>query len=287
MGNGQWALGWIVVAIAIASCAAPEPPRRYTLKGQVLAVQPDKQLITIKHADIENYMPGMTMTFGVSSPSLMEGRRAGELVTATMEVDERGARLVSITRHGDAPLPDDSNAVAMAAGVLEAGDMLPDAALVDQDDRRRALNEWRGSVVLVTFIYTRCPLPNFCPLMDQNFRTVQRAVVEDPALHGRVRLISVSFDPDHDTPDVLAAHARRLRADPAVWTFLTGDRITVDRLAARFGVGVMRPGGGAIDITHNLRTTLADADGRILKIYSGNEWTVGAVLTDLRAAVRR
>jgi protein SCO1/2 len=257
----------------------------------VLAVQPDKQLITIKHGDIERYMPGMTMAFGVSTPALLEGRTPGELVSATLEVDERGARLVAIAHHGEAPLPDESNAVAMAAGILEAGDLVPDAALIDQDDRRRSLSEWRGTMVLLTFIYTRCPLPNFCPLMDQNFRTIQRAVLEDPALRGQVRLVSVTFDPEYDTPDVLAAHARRLRADAGVWTFLTGDRVTIDRLAARFGVGVMRPAPSGraeskgVDITHNLRTTLVGADGRVAKIYPGNDWTVGAALADLRAAL--
>jgi protein SCO1/2 len=162
----------------------------------------------------------------------------------------------------------------------------PDAALIDQDDQRRALADWRGTPTLITFIYTRCPLPNFCPLMDRHFKTIQRAAREDPALDGRIRLISISFDPDYDTPAVLADHASRLQADPAVWTFLTGDRITVDRVAAKFGVGVLREEGSA-DITHNLRTILVGADGRISRIYGGNDWTPSTVLADLRAAVRR
>lgn len=252
----------------------------------MLAVQPEKQLVTIKHGDIENYMPGMTMAFEVGSARLLDGRTPGELVSATLEVDDRGGRLVAITRIGEAPLPDDSNAVAMAAGVLEVGDLIPDAAFIDHGNRRRALTEWRGTLTLVTFIYTRCPLPTFCPLMDQNFATIQRAVVEDPALRGRVKLVSVSFDPDHDTPEVLAAHAARLRADTTIWTFLTGDRVTIDRLAAKLGVGVIRTAPGSTEITHNLRTTLVGADGRIVKIYSGNDWTPGTILADLRAARR-
>jgi protein SCO1/2 len=135
----------------------------------------------------------------------------------------------------------------------------------------------------VTFIYTRGPLPTFCPLMDQNFATIQEAVAEDPALAGQVKLVSITFDPEHDTPEVLAAHAEKRHADPDVWTFLTGDQATIDRFAGRFGVGVLRQTEAA-DIQHNLRTTLVGRDGRVLKVYSGSDWTPGAVLADLRAA---
>ena len=117
-----------------------------------------------------------------------------------------------------------------------------------------------GEVTRITFTYTRCPLPTFCPLMDQNFATLQRRLAEDPDVQGRVRLITITMDPDHDTPAVLAAHAQRLKADPAVWTFLTGDRVTIDRLAQKFGVGIVRD-ADPTQITHNLRTSLVGPDG--------------------------
>jgi protein SCO1/2 len=139
--------------------------------------------------------------------------------------------------------------------------------------------------MLVTFVYTRCPLPNFCPLMDQNFSTIQRAVAEDSVLRGRVQLVSITFDPAHDTPEVLAAHAARRQADPAVWTWLTGDAATIERFAGRFGVSVLREDPSSADITHNLRTIHIGPDGRIRAIYSGNGWTPGEVLADLRRAV--
>jgi protein SCO1/2 len=175
----------------------------------------------------------------------------------------------------------------MAEGILDAGDAMPDTALIDQSDRRRSLSEWRGSPVLVTFIYTRCPLPNYCPLMDRHFVTIQRAVSGDPALKGNLRLISISFDPEFDTPAVLTAHAVKLQADTTSWTFLTGDKVTVDRLAARFGVGVIRGPDGATEITHNLRTALFAADGTLLKMYPGSDWTPRVVLADLRAHLAR
>src|SRR5262245_13225283 len=228
-------------------------------------------------------MPAMTMTYQVSSKSLLEGRVPGDVITATLEVQNATGRLTEIRRTGTAPLPSESE-VAMAAGVLREGDEVPDVAFIDQSDRRRSFAEWRGVLTLVPFIYTSCPLPTYCPLMDQNFATLQRAIAEDSHLKGQVRLVSITFDPETDTPKVLAAHAARLKADLAVWTFLTGDRVTIHRFAGRFGVGVIRPDGEK-EISHNLRTALIGRDGRIRKFYPGSEWTPSAVLADLRAAV--
>lgn len=279
-----------VAALCVSFIACgdrPDPVKRYEMSGQILAVHTNGQELTIKHDDIPEYMPGMTMKFPVVASSLMVGRRPGELITATLEVDGLVGKLTAITHVGDAPLPDSTNEVAMAEGILDAGDLMPDAALIDQNDRRRSLSEWRGTPVLVTFIYTRCPLPNYCPLMDRNFVTIQRLMAEDAALAGKLNLISVSFDPAFDTPAVLTAHAKTLQADTSTWTFLTGDKVTVDRLAAKFGVGVIRGPEGATEITHNLRTGLFAADGTLIKMYPGGDWTPRAVLADLRAHLAR
>lgn len=276
------ALGWLAGASA---CTSAEPPRQYELTGQVLAIDAERQTLTVKHDDIPNFMPAMTMSYPVASRELLEGREPGELITATLEVQEATGRLTAIRRTGTAPLPSDGE-VAMAAGALTEGDEMPDAALVDQSDQRRSLAEWRGTLALVTFIYTSCPLPTFCPLMDQNFATLQRAIGEDATLAGQVRLVSITIDPEIDTPNVLAAHAARLKADPAVWTFLTGDNVTIQRVAGRFGVGVLRAEGSK-EISHNLRTAFVGRDGRIRRFYSGSEWTPSVVLSDLRAAAAR
>lgn len=276
------------LCVSFIACGdRPDPVKRYEMSGQILAVHTNGQELTIKHDDIPEYMPGMTMKFPVAASSLMVGRRPGELITATLEVDGLVGKLTAITHVGDGALPDSTNEVAMAEGILEAGDGMPDAALIDQNDRRRALSEWRGTPALVTFIYTRCPLPNYCPLMDRNFVTIQRLLADDAGLAGRLNLISVSFDPAFDTPAVLTAHAKTLQADTSTWTFLTGDKVTVDRLAAKFGVGVIRGPDGATEITHNLRTGLFAADGTLIKMYPGGDWTPRAVLADLRAHLAR
>ncbi|MSO49936.1 MAG: SCO family protein, partial [Acidobacteria bacterium] len=195
-------------------------------------------------------------------------------------------KLVAVTHVGSAPLPDNTNTAAMTDGILAEGDLMPDAALIDQQDQRRSLSEWKGTPVLLTFIYTRCPLPNFCPAMNRNFASIQKSLAADPALAGRVKLISVSFDPEYDTPAVLAGFAKIFQTDPAVWTWLTGDRVTTDRLAAKLGVSVIREDASPTAVVHNLRTTLIDTDGRIVKIYSGSEWMPSAVLSDVRAVIK-
>jgi len=278
------ALAWVLALALVPACNRKPAPKQYPIEGQILAVAAAEKQLTIKHGDIAGLMPAMTMTFPVANAKLMEGRTPGELVTGTLEVDNSLGRLVALTHVGTAPLPEGSAAALTAP--LAVGDVLPDAALIDQSNQRRAFSEWRGSTTVITFIYTRCPLPTFCPLMDQNFRTVQSEVAEDARLRGRVKLISITFDPEHDTPDVLTAHAKKLGADPTVWTFLTGDRVTIERVASRFGVGAFRSPDDPAQITHRLVTAIIGADGRLIEIYASNDWTPGTVLTDLRAAVR-
>jgi protein SCO1/2 len=250
----------------------------------VVAVDAANARITIKHEDIRGFMPAMTMPFEVRDGRLLEGRAPGELITATLVVEERGAFLSEIRHTGTAPLPE---APAPApADVLQPGDRAPDAAFLDQQGRARRFSDWRGQVVAVTFIYTRCPLPNFCPLMDRNFRDVQRAIAQDPALRGRTHLVTISFDPGYDTPQVLAQHATRISAEPAHWTLLTGATDQVDRFTAKFGVSAIKGDQPGAEIVHNLRTAVIDADGRIVTVLSGNEWTPADLLGHLRSALR-
>lgn len=268
-----------------AACQRTPPAKHFEIKGQVLAVVPDRQELTLKHEDIVGFMPAMTMNYQVASADLLKDRTPGELISGTLEVQDSTYRITAITHTGSAPVAEAPNRAAIAA-LLSEGEEVPDTALIDQHDRRRSFSEWKGSLTLVTFIYTSCPQPTFCPLMDQNFATIQRAVSEDPVLKGQVKLMSVSFDPDHDTPAVLAAHAAKLKADPAMWTFLTGDKVTIERFAGRFGIGLVasdQPG----QIVHNLRTALVGRDGKVIKFYTGSDWTPGLALADLRAAAQR
>ncbi len=275
--------GVIPIALAL-SCAACRPAgRHYELKGQILAVDPTRQELTIKHQDIPGFMPGMTMAFKVGDRRLMDDRIAGELVTATLVVNDSEVHLRAVTRTGFSAV-EDGHATTRVMDLVEPGRPVRDAALVDETGTRRRLADWRGRVLAVTFVYTRCPLPNFCPLLDRHFKAVQTQVQQDGSLRDRVQLLSVSFDPDHDSPEVLAKRAAALGVDPAVWHFLTGERETVETFAAQFGVSVVRDTSPPDAIEHNLRTAIIDGEGTLVTTLSGSEWTPGDLVAELRRA---
>jgi protein SCO1/2 len=257
--------------------------REYELRGQVVAIDPARLEITIKHEDIPRFMPGMTMPFKVKEPGLLEGRVPGDLVRATLVVEDEGAHLRTIERTGSAPLAEAPVAAGSADALLNEGDVVPDAAFVDATGTSRRLSEWRGQALAVTFIYTRCPFPDFCPLMDRQFQAAQRTLASDDALGSRARLLSVSIDPGHDRPPVLRDHARRVGADPARWTFLTGRPEDIQAFAWQFGLSVVRE-GDATEIVHNLRTVVLDGEGRLATVLRGNEWTPDDLIGALRKA---
>ncbi len=256
--------------------------REYPLVGQVLAVDLNQQLITVKHQDVVGFMPGMTMPFKVKEPRELEGRKPGDLIAATLVVEANAGYLADIRKTGEAPLPPGEPVERLA--VIEPGTEAPDTELIDQEGRTRRLSHWRGKTIAVTFVYTRCPLPDFCPRMDRNFKAVQEALQSDAALASRAHLLSVSFDPDYDTPQIMAAHAKRIGADPAIWSYLTGERKAVDHLAGAFAVSVMREDQPLQEIMHNLRTAIIDADGKLVTVLNGRDWTPEDLISALRAA---
>jgi len=279
-------VNWImaaIVALAAGTTGCQRQAQQYELNGQILAVDPARQELTIKHQDIPGFMPGMTMAFKVFEPRLMDGRTPGELVTATLVVKGTAAYLRNLSRTGFAPVVE-AHAATRVIDLLEPGETLRDATLLDETGTRRRLADWQGRILAVAFVYTRCPLANFCPLMDRHFAAVQEQVQADVALRDRVRLVSVSIDPEHDRPEVLAKHAARLGADRAVWQFLTGDREEVEAFASQFGVSVMREGTAADDIVHNLRTAIIDGEGKLITSLNGSEWSPADLVAEIRRA---
>ena len=269
-----------------AGCGRAPDARTYQLTGQILVVKPETNEVLVKHEDIPGFMPAMTMPYTVNDPALLKDKTAGDLINATLVVGTERAYLSTIAKTGSAPLPEDARTtIPAAAGVhiLQAGDAVPDTALVDQDGTPTSLKAFGGSALAVSFVYTRCPLPQFCPLIDRRFGEVQKLVNADPALRGKVKLLSISFDPAFDRPEVLRAHARKAGAEPAVWRFATAGEAVVDRLAAEFGINVIREKDGTI--THNLRTAIVDPSGRVVAILDNNDWTAGQLADALKNAL--
>jgi protein SCO1 len=276
---------FLCLAFAVPACTKSDE-RTFTLQGQVLALEPARKQLMVKHEEIKGFMPAMTMPYDVKEARLLDGLAAGDLINATLVVFANGAHLTRINKVGSAPLeqpPAGAASPSASSGfeLLKPGETVPDGSFLDQGGRKRRFSDFKGAPVVMTFIYTRCPIATFCPLMDRHFASLQKTLKPDPALNN-VRLVTVSFDPVTDTPAVLTRHAKSLDADLSRWTFLTGDRDDVDRFASRFGVSIARSLTDPRDITHNLRTAVIDADGKLVKAYTGNEWSHEQVLADLR-----
>jgi protein SCO1 len=281
------ALAIIPILLTIA-CAPAAPKNTYVLRGQILSIEAPRKTLTIKHGEIKGLMPAMTMPYTVRDEKLLSGLAPGDLVDATLVVESNDAFLSRIQKTGTAPLDPSAAAAAApttyASGVelLKPGDAVPDAPFVTEDGRRVRFRMFAGAPIVMTFVYTRCPLPTFCPLMDRHFAEMQAPLAADPSL-ARVHLVTVTFDPEYDTPAVLKQHAESLHADPKRWTFLTGSRDDIDRFAARFGLVVSRAPNDPRDITHNLRTVVIDSHGKLVTTYTGNDWTPRQILADLKS----
>ena len=283
--RAQFVLSVCLLVTAAACSKAPER-RTFTLQGQVQSLDTPRKLVIVKHEEIKGFMPAMTMPYEVEDAKALDTLAPGDLINASLVVFSNGAHLTAIKKVGTAPLekpPAEVPNPSASSGfeLLRPGDAVPDGKFVDQDGKTQNFSAFKGSPVVMTFIYTKCPLPTFCPLMDRHFVALQKSMKADAAMK-TVRLVTISFDPATDTPAVLKEHGKSLGADFARWTFLTGDRDEVDQFSARFGVSVGRALTDARDITHNLRTVIIGADGKLVKVYTGNDWTPEQVLADLK-----
>ena len=272
-----------VAAIVATGCSRTAPTKEYQLQGQILDVKPETNEVLVKHGDIAGFMPAMTMPYRVEDAKILADKQPGDLITATLVVGETEAHLSRIDKTGHAAIEDATGPAITESQILKPGDPVPDTKLVDENNDARPLTSLKGHRVALTFMYTRCPQPDFCPLMDRNFAAVQNEIKKTPGL-GDVRLVSVSFDPANDTPAVLGMHAKSLQAYPAVWHFVTASPDDIKGFSMKFGVTAEPSDESPSILTHNLSTAVIDADGKLVKIRPGNMWTPADLIADLKAA---
>jgi len=244
--------------------------KRYDLKGKVVAVEPDKHLVTIAHEEVKDFMPSMTMPFTVPSDADLQILAPEDEVTATLVVDGSQSWLENLV------IRKQSQNAPAAPGIVEAneGDQVPDYGLVNQDGRDIKLSNYRGKTLLLTFIYTRCPVPEYCTLMSDNFAAVDKQLQQQPSIYGKTHLLSITIDPDYDTPQVLrsygAAHTERYQDETFThWEFATGTMDQIKGIAQFFGLRYFQ---GSDQIVHGLRTVIVGPDGKVAKIYRDNTW---------------
>jgi len=277
---------WLVLALIVVSLStgcrrSSGNEKRYDLKGKVVAVEKDKHLVTISHEDIKDFMPAMTMPFTVPSDADLQILAPDDEVTATLVVDGAQSWLENLI------IVKQSANASGAPGVVEAkeGDEVPNYGLVNQDGKEIKLHNYRGKTLLLTFIYTRCPLPEYCTLMSNNFAAVDRQLQQQPQIYEKTHLLSISIDPDYDTPQVLrsygAAHTERYQDETfSHWEFASGTKDQVKGIAQFFGLRYFEDKD---QIVHGLRTVIIGPDGKVLKVYRDNQWKPDEVAREMQA----
>jgi protein SCO1/2 len=273
---------FLIVAFLVSQSAAwAEETRDFTVRGVVRETRPAKSQLVVKHEEIPGYMDAMTMPFQVRDPKILESVKPGDAITFQLHVTEKdhwidGLKIVA-SGAGDQEAP---RPKATDIAPFKPGDPLPALTFTDERGQPLKLEDYHGKALAITFIYTRCPLPNFCPLLAEKFRTVQETLLADPAAPKNWQLLSVTIDPEHDTAEVLQRYAKTQRADATHWRFATGELRDITVLGLRSGLEFWE---GGSEITHNLRTVVFDAQGRMIKVFSENTWTAAELAAELRA----
>ena len=269
-----------ILSTAETACSSREtgPEERYAIKGKVVSVDKRDSTVTISHEAIAGYMDAMAMPFKLKDERLLNDLAEGDRVQATLVVKGLKSWLEDVVAIREAVDQSDTSNGQKWIGPKQ-GDEVPDFTLMNQNGKPIKLSQYRGRALVLTFIYTRCPLPDYCPLMTGNFSEIEKALKASPAVYAKTHLLSLTVDPEYDTPKVLRAYANNHSADLEHWDFLTGDKDEVKRIATYFGMQYWRD---ADQIVHSLRTAIIGADGRVAKLYNGNEWKPDEIVTALR-----
>jgi protein SCO1/2 len=258
----------------------------YVLRGVVRSVKQDSGKVVIRHEAIPGFMSAMTMPFPLADRALLDTLREGDEVEGTLRVERRDGAVtdyqlvgLKVTKARE-PAPA-ARVIDLSRGTLvvreqpkrlQIGDAVPDFTMTAEDGSRRSLAELRGNVIVLTFIYTRCPMPDFCPLMDRKFRELAQHLSAFPGRAKEIRLISLSFDPEHDTPEILRKHARIRGAVAPLWTYAVASHEELAKIAAPLGLMF---GADGTEIAHNLSTAIIDREGKLARLEVGtqaNRW---------------
>jgi protein SCO1 len=278
--------GAVMLSLALSGCHAgqvEEPGQRYDFKGKVVAVDKAAKRVTVAHEAVKGYMDAMTMPFNLKDDWPFEVLVPGDQISATLVVNSSSSWLEDVVITQESAM-DPNAAKTEGAPVTQPGDAVPDYGLTNQDGQRIHLRQYQGKALLLTFIYTRCPLPEYCTLMSNNFAVIDKELEKNPSLYERTHLLSISFDPEYDTPKVLrsygAAHTGKFASENFQhWEFATGTPDEVKGVAQFFGLRYYQ---ATDQIVHSLSTAIITPDGKVYKIYRENKWKPEEVLSDMQ-----
>lgn len=300
----QLAVGMVLAGALLAGChgsgtgasngtgqanatAAPGELKTFPIHGKIVSVDASKGSILLDHEAIPGFMGAMTMTYPLKQPSIASELHPGDQITAKLLVRQTSdgyedPQLDEIVVTGQAK-PDYKPTVQYH--VPQPGDAVPDFKLVNENGRTIHLAEFKGRAVLLTFIYTRCPLADYCPRMNHNFAQIDKALESDSGLYAKTHLLSISFDPKDDTPDVLKSYGEAyagIGSKFSHWEFAVPPAKELQGMLEFFNVGVTPGESGTLN--HSLSTVLIDKSGKVAAWYPSNDWSTAEVLAKMKSA---
>lgn len=278
----------LCLAAASLGCGRSEKSaagaRHYEARGIVRGFAPDRSTIDVEHETISGFMPSMTMPFTPRHPKEIASLTLRDAIAFRLEITDKDALIDNIRKiaASEVHLPQASSTMTprttTASSRLKEGDAMPPFRLTNENGEEITRDTYGGKPFVITFIFTRCPMPNFCPRMSKNFAELQKAIKSGGDALAEAKLLSITIDPQNDTPAVLKDYGKAEGADPEIWNFGTGNPKEIEELTGSFGVYTERAGGS---ISHGLTTALIDGHGVIVKLWRGNGWTPHEVIKSL------
>ena len=278
----------LFLAFFISACSAPPPqeeaPKIFPVRGVVQQrMEEDPSMMIIAHEEIPGFMPRMIMPFRALDPTEFASLEPGMVVTFDFHVADHESWVTGVKVVGgngaitfEAPKPDSTES-------LSVGDTLPDYAFTDENGKAMTLGEFRGMPVAITFVFSRCPVPEYCPRMMSQFSAVLERLKTTAKAPAAFRLLTISFDHEFDTPEILKAWGAAFGHRPGQpWSLLsTTEGDIIDDLSSRIGLRF-----GEVDgtIQHNLRTLVLNPDGTIRRLFTDENWTMEEMVSELVAA---
>ncbi|HEX4321101.1 MAG TPA: SCO family protein [Acidobacteriaceae bacterium] len=267
-----------------ATADAGQSYKTYPLRGKIVSTNPSTGEVTIDHQAIPGFMEAMTMPYKLRDIRILGELHPGDLVTADILVPKSPDGDTYVDHFVVIGQAKADYRPAIQYHVPQSGDKVPDFRLVNEEGRPIRLSQFHGKSLLLTFIYTRCPLPDFCPRVTHNFAVIEKSLAAYPNLYANTHLLCASFDPSGDTPERLKSYGETYMGSMAPkafahWDFAVSSKPELNTMAQWFDVGITREPNGTI--THTLSTTLIGPDGKVIRFYPGNDWTPQEVLSDV------
>lgn len=273
-----------------ASNSASANAKRYPIKGKVISVDKAAKKVKLQHDDIPGFMEAMTMDFPVHEDWVWDDMVPGSEIRGELVVDNGAKDPFWIEKIGILSAPDPNNpALPVNENFAQVGKPVPDFSLTNQDGKKISIKDFEGKALALTFIYAKCPLPDYCIRMSTNFSDLTRQIEANPELKDKLRLLSISFDPANDTPAKLRSYGIGYMGNDSkyqfgVWQLAVGKDEEVRKIADFFGLRYEVDPTDKTKINHSLRTAVIGPDGKVVKIIPGNDWTQADLLRELKSA---